>query len=541
MSKHVYATTTHHNQYSTSRYSKKTPYISSLEKLDRLTNRYQPKKVIENQNYAKLCTEGKCEKFEIPVSNYRYYYIHRETPNDVLNDLIDYAKETKNYTIDTEDQLQRPPQPSRGALIQIELTHEDSPSILILIETMHLPPKESPKFNKIKELCQIILSNNNKIFSWGDGRKELEKFYEFNLFDRNNIDRIKSENIQDQFKNWYRNTHPTCAYNDIKINEKYSLQLAIFLTFNKWLDKRMTLANWGCGIDTILNTIMIPREFNYARDDIIQTEEQYRQLMTIYALNDCFAVTELVKAIYSSSSTTTSNTTYENISEDEDTIIYDSTTKPTNVSSNYDDENGDELILNEQNDLLMQDDNDESRVHVQNELYEMVSDNELDNISLPDVLKTHRPFISSYVKRDESYDDESRNKNDDERVHVRDEPDINIIEDISEDELPRKIIKQHRDYNSLTKNQRKNLKKRAKRYRFEVIRQVYRKFTIRNIKKILLFMNINYVNFNVVGTTLFIGVKNEQIRRTVDELLHDGIFTKEHYDRIRKQLHLEPK
>ena len=39
-------------------------------------------------------------------------------------------------------------------------------------------------------------------------------------------------------------------------------------------------------------------------------------------------------------------------------------------------------------------------------------------------------------------------------------------------------------------------------------------------------MNISYVNINVVGKILFIGVKNEQIQKTVDEtlqrLIHRG-------------------
>ena len=69
--------------------------------------------------------------------------------------------------------------------------------------------------------------------------------------------------------------------------------------------------------------------------------------------------------------------------------------------------------------------------------------------------------------------------------------------------------RQHQHYKSLTRNQRKNRKKRAKRNRFKIIRPVCHKFTIRNIKKILTFMNISYVNINVVEKILFIGVKNE--------------------------------
>ncbi len=52
-------------------------------------------------------------------------------------------------------------------------------------------------------------------------------------------------------------------------------------------------------------------------------------------------------------------------------------------------------------------------------------------------------------------------------------------------------------------------------------------------------MNIPYVNVNVLGSTLFLGLKNEQIRKEADQMLHSGLLTEEHYYRIRKKLHLD--
>jgi hypothetical protein len=88
-----------------------------LEKLDKPTKKYQPKKVAENNRYKKLYQRGECDLFEASPSSYRYYYIHRETPVEALSDLIDYAKEITHYTVDTEGQLQSPPQRSKPALI----------------------------------------------------------------------------------------------------------------------------------------------------------------------------------------------------------------------------------------------------------------------------------------------------------------------------------------------------------------------------------------------------------------------------------------
>jgi len=48
-------------------------------------------------------------------------------------------------------------------------------------------------------------------------------------------------------------------------------------------------------------------------------------------------------------------------------------------------------------------------------------------------------------------------------------------------------------------------------------------------------MNIHYVNINVVGNTLFVGVKSEAIRKEVEEKLDTNLFTEKHYQRIHKR------
>ena len=120
---------------------------------------------MDNNNYKNLYQAGKCELFEISSSNYRHYYIHRKTPIDVLNDLIDYATLTTHFTLDTESQLQPSLQPLKSALVQIEFVYENNPSILIIIETIHLPTEDSPTFKKIKKLCRTTFSNNHRIYA----------------------------------------------------------------------------------------------------------------------------------------------------------------------------------------------------------------------------------------------------------------------------------------------------------------------------------------------------------------------------------------
>ncbi|CAF1596538.1 unnamed protein product, partial [Rotaria magnacalcarata] len=134
------------------------------------------------------------------------------------------------------------------------------PSILLIIEMMHLFERHEPTFIKIKLLLKIIFSNNHNIYLWGNIKKELSHFYQFGLFDENDIDSIKERNIQDEFKIYFHQTYPLSPDIKFQVNETYSLQFAIYKMFNEWLSKRFTLANFGCGLDTALNTIIIPRQ-----------------------------------------------------------------------------------------------------------------------------------------------------------------------------------------------------------------------------------------------------------------------------------------
>ncbi|UJR35477.1 hypothetical protein I4U23_028233 [Adineta vaga] len=88
-------------------------------------------------------------------------------------------------------------------------------------------------------------------------------------------------------------------------------------------------------------------------------------------------------------------------------------------------------------------------------------------------------------------------------------------------------------HSNLTPSQRSNRRKRSRRYYFQVTRTIYEQFTITHIKRILICMNIYWVNINVVRNTLYIGLKDDQIRQQVETLLHKKVFTKEHYQRIQ--------
>jgi hypothetical protein len=132
MSKFICTTSITRKTYSSSHHQGQQKYISPLTKLDERTKKWKPKQVEEENRLKQLYRQGEYDLFQA-LSSYKYYHIHKNTSMDVLDELIDYAKIVKNYTIDTEDQ----PEPSRSsipALIQIEYVYEDSPSILLIIE-----------------------------------------------------------------------------------------------------------------------------------------------------------------------------------------------------------------------------------------------------------------------------------------------------------------------------------------------------------------------------------------------------------------------
>ncbi|CAF1138413.1 unnamed protein product [Adineta steineri] len=139
--------------------------------------------------------------------------------------------------MDTEDQLISR-RLSISALIQMEYVYEDNSPILLLIECMYLPKQNDPT------LIKTIFSMRHNVYMEGI-ENEIKDFYQYNLFDKNDVNHVNNRNIQDEFKNYYNTTYPTSPDIKLKSNETYSLQFAIFNTFNEWLNERFTLENFG--------------------------------------------------------------------------------------------------------------------------------------------------------------------------------------------------------------------------------------------------------------------------------------------------------
>ncbi|CAF1622019.1 unnamed protein product [Adineta ricciae] len=437
-------------------------YISPLQRLDRRTRSWQSKRAAEDDRLERLHKEGKCHIFD-PLSQYQCYFVNRCTSCEVLHELIERSQQTTVFTIDTEDQT-RPSQSSLPALIQVEFVYKDRPSILILVETLFLPQQHEEKFQKIKQIFKHIFARNNQILLWGGIKDELAKFYRFELFNRSDIDQVNERNIQDKFKEYY---HANYSYSpDMKMNsnEKYSLQHAIHSIYNEWLTKRFTLGDFGCGLDPELKTATIPEQFYHLRQQILHDEEQYRQHLIQYSLNDCLAVTKLANEIIDiNEHEATNRYLSEQTIDDEQTYEIEihapthtqftppPTTDPEDIEYAFD---GNSISQAHENFVYL--DDGQKEVHM----------DELPELTIPE----------------QSFG-----------VHAEYEPaneaDMVIMNNDQQQGIVERIEAEITTTRQLKRTQRKNMKKRARRYDFEVIRYVYHRFNETMIKNILAHIN----------------------------------------------------
>ena len=350
--------------------------------------------------------------------------------------------------------------------------------------------------------------------------------------------------IQEQFKHFFTHRYPSSPYAEMRTNAKYSLQKALFITFNQWLDKRMTLANWGCGIDLALGTYKNTNGPHHRRSKLIEEEKEIRRLMIEYAMNDCFTVTRLVEQMeqWQRSTSPVIIEQDEMIVERRETLtelqptseqwftvpqLNEPSTSIEYLESrlknvNEEDQLKDHLII----DQWMVHDSDEPRKHVHldesfdhQEPTEMKQDEEM-NSNPP------RRIIINYIDDEPNRSEQQRHTSI--MVHVRDgsnEVEYSHRLDSSQPTRSEPMSKPSR-------NRIANERKRAKRYRYEVVRRLYHKFSITKVKWILKAMNIFYININIVGNILFIGLKNSSIVEQVESLLHENVFTEKHYQRL---------
>ena len=235
-----------------------------------------------------------------PLADCQIYLLNASTLPSLIKDLIELARRTTRFTIDTEcDYLTHEP-----ALIQIEFLNINS--AMILIETCHLPHASSVLFWLIRSLLKVIFQPANTILSWGDVTFELSAFVHYGLFSLHAVHQITNIDVQLRFKEWYNQTFPhtcglqpshhddstlcVCSHRPIKqTNNPWSLQRAIAYTFHEFLDKTPTKSDWSQSLSLVRNV--------YQHSTMKRNIRPTRTHLITYAANDCLAVTKLMMVV----------------------------------------------------------------------------------------------------------------------------------------------------------------------------------------------------------------------------------------------------
>ena len=197
----------------------------------------------------------------------------------------------------------------------------------------------------IKERFHCIFDGGNEIITWGPDGEEFRNFKHYELIISGN--QFEPINLQDEFQDWHneqakQKMHPlrerreTTAWdydipggNETRQSERtkcdcghrshydqsatWSLQDALALSTNQFLDKSETIDKWFCGLDLDLGT---RRRRIFTKYGYVQAEEKRKRSSLVnYAVNDCLALTELFFIMYPSgrrihrNETTTTTTT----------------------------------------------------------------------------------------------------------------------------------------------------------------------------------------------------------------------------------------
>lgn len=237
-----------------------------------------------------------------PWKDCRIVHVHRSTPVNLLTCLIDSARKTIMYTIDTEGDFYT----HQPALIQIEFVGQDS--LVILFEMCHMPLDtfDGHRCHLIRLLFETIFHTSNIIYAWGSITNELSNFVRYGFFSDELVHDLNLIDVQLEFKYWYNKTFThqcsllwltdnddpscTCLHRPVKDNNhQWSLQKAIAYTFGEFLDKSRTLSHWS--------RPLLSRNSKRRSSLVTLTRGALVDDMIRYAVDDCLAVTKLAYVI----------------------------------------------------------------------------------------------------------------------------------------------------------------------------------------------------------------------------------------------------
>lgn len=226
-------------------------------------------------------------------THYEIVFVNRTTTIETLHKLINLVDRSILFTLDTESTNIRY-QSNKPSLIQLQVIQSDDDSKILFVEVCHLPRNDQYTFTLIKQLFHILLQPGKTIFTWGE-LDELKEFTRYDLFTHDQINLPKSINVQTRFRTYWSDNYPhqetelsidtsicKCLYCfGIQHDGLISIQDAVAITLNNWIDKRLTRYPFDIGLDPQLQRLN-------------EKQLEFRQSMSTYAANDCDAVKQII-------------------------------------------------------------------------------------------------------------------------------------------------------------------------------------------------------------------------------------------------------
>jgi hypothetical protein len=221
---------------------------------------------------------------------YEFYYVNRTSNVPLISKLIKEAENTNRYTIASQTDMAI----NQPAVLLVEFIQQEK-SIFVLFELFYLPKHSPLIFGLLIQLFRVIFDCDHTILSWGNAYNELPKLVKYGLFTENTVDHIYAVNVQYFFKAWYDNRYAACLNRSYKnIEDKCSVQKAMAIVFNEFQDETLQDGDWSMGLDLNLGT-QYTEKFLEPGDHYneLQKEKRIRQILTQYAIQNCFSITKL--------------------------------------------------------------------------------------------------------------------------------------------------------------------------------------------------------------------------------------------------------
>ncbi|CAF1517769.1 unnamed protein product [Adineta ricciae] len=486
-------------------------YYTALHHLHNVPSKYQG---TQRQNYRRrLKKQIKEYEYNIKYTQftplpYIPYHVNRNTPIPILQQLIQAATSSTEFTLDTES-MKVYKAPNRPALIQVQILLPYNLSLVVICEMMHLPPRQSERFTLIAEFFKAIFTHDKSMYIWGTN-EELLPFTQFQLFTHDQIDTIKTINLQKEFKSFWQEQHPhrrSTIENPDSLNQEchcetcigkntselWSLQDAIAYSFNEYLPKLLTEGDFHIGLDEKLA-------------DHDQTQQEYRRALTTYALNDCLSMQRIIISMKEK------NFQFERTINEfiEPTFLF----SPTN-----DIDDDDDIFERQRNSPEIESSNQISRTNQQAAppiaILEQNQTSTIEDQEITHQLEQEIPDIGSsgYPMNWESL---TTNEN--------------------QHESPEELTERER---RIKENRRCTIRQRRRYYRNELVfENIDRRFTVNQIKSILKRNDIpiyvvNPVKQRTKTIKLFVAVREPENLSQYEERSRN-FFTSQHYQQLKK-------